>query len=503
MAIRSSLLRSRALRWAGRGFLALALLYVLLLIPERDPEAVNAADRRPFQWNRDAFWDSLQARFEQARAGGCREVEARIDELVATIESLSRRVEAEPLSPEDPALTQLETSVFELAPLVAACPDRLEDYLRRVERLRQGVKRQSEGWDMSSPAARSALYRLLYGSRAAQEEVLLQAPENGAPALCLGTDEPSATPALEAHGIELHSGDILVSRGDVPVSALIARAHDLPGNFSHVALLHVDAQSARASVIEAHIESGVVVSTAEQYLKDRKLRILVLRPRADLPELAADPLLPHRAASQELSQARERHIPYDFAMDAQDHAAQFCSEVASAAYEGVGIHLWPGASSISAPGVAAWLAAFGVRHFETQEPSDLEYDPQLRVVAEWRDLEALFQDHVDNAVVDALLEDALAGKGLAYDRALLPLVRVLKAWSLLLNCFGRAGPVPEGMSATAALRNVRYVRDHEAVRERLLALAADFERQHGYRAPYWELVRLARQAKQTWISARP
>ena len=36
-----------------------------------------------------------------------------------------------------------------------------------------------------------------------------------------------------------------------------------------------------------------------------------------------------------------------------------------------------GISRISSPGVARWLAAFGVRRFETQEPSDLEYDPQL------------------------------------------------------------------------------------------------------------------------------
>src|SRR5262249_20987651 len=108
-----------------------------------------------------------------------------------------------------------------------------------------------------------------------------------------------------------------------------------------------------------------------------KRRILVLRPRHDLPALLADPLLPHAAAKRALQQARTQHIPYDFAMDARDHGAEFCSEVASAAYEAVGIELWPGQSSISSPGIAAWLASFGVRHFETQEPADLEYDPQL------------------------------------------------------------------------------------------------------------------------------
>ncbi|MCK7517747.1 MAG: hypothetical protein MZV64_08560 [Ignavibacteriales bacterium] len=57
----------------------------------------------------------------------------------------------------------------------------------------------------------------------------------------------------------------------------------------------------------------------------------------------------------------------------------------------LGINLWMGKSTISSKGTAKLLAGFGVKYFETQEPSDLEYDPQLSVVAEWRDLETLLQ----------------------------------------------------------------------------------------------------------------
>src|SRR4030042_868159 len=42
-------------------------------------------------------------------------------------------------------------------------------------------------------------------------------------------------------------------------------------------------------------------------------------------------------------------------------------------------------SRISSPGLASWLSGFGVTHFETQEPSDLEYDPQLALGAEGPD----------------------------------------------------------------------------------------------------------------------
>jgi hypothetical protein len=182
-------------------------------------------------------------------------------------------------------------------------------------------------------------------------------------------------------------------------------------------------------------------------------------------------------------------------MNYRDHANQFCSEVASAAYEQAGIRLWMGMSHISSPGITSWLSAFGAKYFETQEPSDLEYDPQLSVVAEWRDPGVLFQDHADNAVIDAMLEGAGAGERLDYPRLMLPFARLAKGYSVVLNVFGRAGPVPEGMDATAALRHKTFSKKHAAIKARLLALADGFKEQNGYSAPYWELVRLARKAK--------
>jgi hypothetical protein len=130
-------------------------------------------------------------------------------------------------------------------------------------------------------------------------------------------------------------------------------------------------------------------------------------------------------------------------MNYHDPAKQFCSEVASAAYARLGVKLWTHLSHLSTPGVTSWLSVLGVRHFETQEPSDLEYDPQVRVVAEWRDPETLFKDHADNAVIDVMLEHAEAGEQLEYNRWLLPPTRLAKAWSVVKNWFGGVGPVPE------------------------------------------------------------
>ena len=493
---------SRRRHIARRGVVMVVAVYCLLLIPEVQPPQPKGAGQQPFVWNRDAFWSGLEAKFVAARMLNAAERQAEFDQSLGGLNRALDALSGTNLPPEAPAFATLETELFQFAPIAAVCPERMPDFLSAAGRMRDLVKWQSERWPMDSASARQRIYRLLYGGRAAVEEVLLQSPQ-GANALQVNpASDPSATPGAELRGVMIHSGDILVSRGGAATSALIARGNDFPGNFSHIALVHVDEQTKKVSVIEAHIESGVGVRTIEAYLAETKLRIMLLRPRSNLPALVADPLLPHKTASQFLTEATSRHIPYDFAMDYTDPAKQFCSEVASAAYRGQGVTLWTGVSHLSTPGVTAWLAALGVRHFETQEPSDLEYDPQLRVVAEWRDPETLFKDHVDNAVIDVMLEGAERGDQLDYDLWKLPVVRLAKAYSVVKNWFGKVGPIPEGMSATTALRVEKLTATHAAIEARMLEKAEQFKTERGYAPPYWELVRLAREAKH-WHGSPP
>jgi hypothetical protein len=489
-----TLFRSRRRRGTVAAGMGGALL-LALLVPLAEPAPPRAVRGTPFAWHQDERWQALEANFRRARTEGCAALTPEIAEALARGRRLLTEAGSQSPGPASPLFDEIERTNFELGPLVGACPTNIPEYVGLVTRTRSVVKDQSRRWDMSSPAVRDWLYRLIYGGRAALEEAMLQAPRGAVPALIQGDDEPSVTPSSEILGVRIHSGDILVSRGGAPTSALIARGNDYPGNFSHVALVHVDTLSGRASVVEAHIERGVAIASLPDYLRDIKLRVMVLRLRADIPRMATDPGLPHRAATVAIEEARRRHIPYDFEMNFTDHTRLFCSEVASAAYEKFGVTLWMGLSHISSPGLVSWLSAFGVRHFETQEPSDLEYDPQLRVVAEWRDPQALFSDHVDNAVVDAMLEGAENGERLGYPLPMLPVARLSKLYSSLLNAVGRVGPVPEGLSAPAALRNRQFTRTHAAIKARTLRLAEEFARASGYVPPYWELITLARQAR--------
>jgi hypothetical protein len=174
----------------------------------------------------------------------------------------------------------------------------------------------------------------------------------------------------------------------------------------------------------------------------------------------------------------------------------FCSEVGSFAYKKQGLNLWKGESSISSPGVVKWLYTFGVEHFVTQMPADLEYDPQLAVVAEWRDPQTLYKDHIDNAVMDAMWLSADQGKEIDYNPFLLPVARVLKGYCIALNLMGEEGKIPEGMSAETALKNNSFVEKYEIIRAETERRAEEFRHANDYIAPFWKLVSMAEAAQE-------
>jgi hypothetical protein len=482
--------------------LLFALVYAVLLIPGDEILPPKHADRIPFIWNQDAYWKSLEEIFRAVR-------NMSRDSLNLHIETKSNEIDSEliiissakTVMPDDPRWREIEKGMFELGPEIAANPEKLDQYANLFGRLRNIVKSKSTGWEMNSQIARDRIYRLIYGGRAAIEEIMLQAPPEKVRALYNGLPESSQTPSATMLGVTIHSGDILVSRGGAPTSALIARGNDYPGNFSHVALAFIDS-TGKISILEAHIERGVTISSLDKYLRDTKLRIMVLRLRSNLPQLIRDPMLPHKAASLALRRAEAGHIAYDFEMDFNDHKKLFCSEVASAPYDDLGVKLWMGTSSISTRGISSWLSKFGVTHFETQEPSDLEYDPQLTVVAEWRDPETLFKDHIDNAIIDEMLGEAENGQDLKYDWYMLPIARAFKAYSMVLNLAGEVGPVPEGMTAKSALYHKWFNRKFSVLKAQVLLGAEEFNRDNGYIPPYWELVDLARKAGRHYLGSK-
>lgn len=483
----------------GRGALGRILVGVVVLgcaslfIPAPPPTIDVAAEATAFRWDADAVLTGLEAEFARAGSTDLGAATDVLDGLETEGRDLLSRIAGSDAPPFD-VLAGLSSLQFELAVRGAAHPSLLPRVQDFIVESRVTLMRSATRWP-TDRETHEALYRVLFGGRMALDEALIQAGTGALEPLLHIEDIPSSTPSILVEGVRIHSGDVLLSRGGAPTSALIARGNDFPNTFSHAALVYVDGESGAGTVIESLIETGSALSTVEEYLESKKHRILVLRLRPDHPALADDPLLPHRAAEAMVARFNEEHIPYDFAMEWDDTSAMFCSEIVFHAFRESGVTLWALRSSMSSPGLMRWLAAMGVREFTSLVPSDIEYDPQLRAVVEWRDVPALMDFRLDNAIIDALLEEAERGAELSYAWYALPLARVLKFFSVGQALVGGLPKIPQGMSASTALKvNALVSKVSPAVKDELVALAAESRERTGYEAPYWVLVQLAREA---------
>ena len=467
---------------------------VALTWPAAAPRVDVPAEPTAFRWDADGLFAEMEA--ELGRAAGVDRAQAgdELDALNAEGARLLGTVAGAEGAAPLPALDTLATLQFRAAVLGAAHPTLLPSVLDQLIAARTTVMRSAAAWPLDR-AAHEGIYRVVFGGRIALDEALAQAGLDALPELVWIEDVPSATPSVVVEGVRIHSGDILLSRGGAPTSALIARGNDFPNTFSHAALAHVDPTTGEATVVEALIEAGSVLSSVSEYLESKKHRILVLRLRPTHPAVARDPLLPHRAAESMLARVRNGHIPYDFAMDWRDDTAAFCSEIIFHAYREQGVELWTLRSAMSAPGLARWLTDMGVRELTTLVPSDLELDPQVAAAVEWRNGPALMDYRLDNAITDALLEDAERGVRLGFAWYALPGARLLKAYSVGQSAFGVPPTIPEGMSAATALRvNALVTAVHPVLREDLVRRGEAFRAARGFEAPYWVLVEEARRA---------
>jgi hypothetical protein len=201
---------------------------------------------------------------------------------------------------------------------------------------------------------------------------------------------------------DLKSGDVLVSRGNAPTSALIARLGDTDGQFSHAALVYVAPKSKRVYVMEEHIEVGSTLRPYEEYARDQNFRVTVYRHRDE--RLAAD------AARLMLERLYSPHnpnvVPYDFGMKMDDSSEMFCTEIVYEAYKMAShgkVRIGRYRTTFN-PKNRDLLDRFGIQTDSMYAPSDMEVEPDFELLGEWRDLSRVIMNQMMDAVLTKMLE---------------------------------------------------------------------------------------------------
>ena len=169
-------------KWIPRSLLAALIVYAVLLTPDPEPKValddLQGGSKRVFAWNQDEFWTELEKQYVASKDAGCEETRRSADSLMVLARRAIAYIRDNRLEPGNPIFRQLENLIFGIGSLAAPCPERVSTFKEIVEESRKAVKRQSEQWDVSKEESRETLYRLLYGSRGAMEEVLLHVPVN-------------------------------------------------------------------------------------------------------------------------------------------------------------------------------------------------------------------------------------------------------------------------------------------------------------------------------------
>jgi hypothetical protein len=205
----------------------------------------------------------------------------------------------------------------------------------------------------------------------------------------------------ERRNVSLQSGDILISYGMAYASAAIAKVGEVEGQFSHMGIVYVDDKTHETFTVEAHPEFGVKVAPLAKYLNDGKGRSALFRLRNQpLARQAAK-----RIYDIALHADRSGHtIPYDFAMNLNDHSALFCTELIRYAFELAAhdlqqpfqVPLFTTTMTMKNPLV---FDALGIKTRVTFAPGDIEVDPRFELIAEWRDLARARHMHYQQAIL--------------------------------------------------------------------------------------------------------
>ena len=167
----------------------IVILYVLLLTPDFEKEVNQVTDKSAFVWNSDQYWSELETRFVGARQFGCDSLSNAINSGLNEFDSLTELLQSENISPDAFLFHSIEQKIFDLSVLIGACPDSLVSFIESYGNLRTAIKIQSIKWDADDQIARDRIYRIIYGSRTAIEEIILQSSDIDLPDVFVENEE--------------------------------------------------------------------------------------------------------------------------------------------------------------------------------------------------------------------------------------------------------------------------------------------------------------------------
>jgi hypothetical protein len=209
-------------------------------------------------------------------------------------------------------------------------------------------------------------------------------------------------PAFETGSdLDFRSGDLLLMRGMHHNSAAIARIGDVDSQFSHLAIVHTDADG-KHWVVEALIEEGSVINPLSHTLTHGLGRCVLFRHKDK--QLAARAAALIHDVVRRTGEKGGQHIWYDFTMELSGDKELFCSKLVRKAFALASDQqtLLPTFSTRFDMKNRDFVERIGVTAKETFAPADIELEPTFDLVAEWQDYRVTSRLRLQDLLMDRL-----------------------------------------------------------------------------------------------------
>ena len=294
--------------------------------------------------------------------------------------------------------------------------------------------------------------------------------------------------------LEFKSGDMMMTRTSSFVSAVIARIGDEDGQFSHAAMIYID-NNGQIYVMESLIEEGVKISPFGEWKKKNHHARAVLFRYHDEKEGRNVANRLYQYIQLQLKSKGE--IPYDFHMNDRDQSEIYCAELVQFGFNHSNIYTIPTfRSSYKRLENHPFLKELTIHTYEGFAPSDLEVEPHINLVAEWRNYDE---------TRDARMEDAIQTKVLYWMSKKGYLLKRTPQSFLFANIgiFARKAfgikkdliplNMPEGF-----LENIIKLYDLNKILEKYLSdLNIQYQKKYGYPMDYGTMMHILENLRET------
>lgn len=390
-------------------------------------------------------------------------------------------MELELTEPDSPMLDSISYHINKLSALASLVPNKINEFEGDVFRWRRLLKYQSRYWDISSKSAGNRLYQLMVESRLAFESALVQ---SNYPTVAWSTafaDGGFQTKIVKS--ITFQSGDILAFNLQRENNLGLSFRRDMPNAYDHLGSVYI--QGTEAYVTYVDHELGLQSYPLDTFVSSLAPNGMILRVRQDIQPMIENPELPIMVAASLFGMAQEGKYKFDFRYDLETRNYLYDWEMLNNLFKKYDLTIGPEKIRFNTHTIN--LGPSKINH----EPFEMEYDPKLIVAGEWYETKTLYDQRVLTAATSTLiLSNNEAGFVNPWK---LPMYRVIKAYSMILNQFGANGPIPKGVSAQTHMVRVALVKQQKKALTELKKELAKYESEQNHKATYLKMLQSAKE----------